>query len=143
MRLEQVLARWARTSAAARRAPASAPSPSQSPVAGRWTNEYGSVADITVDGDRIRGTYTTAVAGGTAPEPLAGPISGFVRGDVVAFSVLWPPYMHSITSWVGQVVDVDGEPQLKTLWHLIVDIPDADEPSGLWATVHTGSDTFR
>mgnify|MGYP001551410563 FL=1 len=51
--------------------------------------------------------------------------------------------MRSITSWVGQVVEVNGAPELKTLWHLIVDIPDSDESTGLWTTVHTGADTFR
>jgi hypothetical protein len=70
-------------------------------------------------------------------------VTGFVRGDIIAFSVLWPPPMRSLTSWVGQVVDVAGAPVLKTLWHLIVDIPDADEPMSLWTTVHTRADTFR
>jgi hypothetical protein len=139
MTLEQVLARWARGLADAdtERPP---PRP-EALVAGRWTNEYGSVADISVDGDRLGGTYTSAVGGGDAS--LSGPISGFVRGDIVAFSVLWPAQLRSITSWVGQVVDVDGVSELKTLWKLIVDIPDADEASSLWATVHTGADTFR
>jgi hypothetical protein len=41
------------------------------------------------------------------------------------------------------VVEVHGAPELKTLWYLIVDIPDPDEAMGLWTTVHTGADTFR
>ncbi|AGU53050.1 avidin family protein [Variovorax paradoxus B4] len=135
MRLERVLAQWAGG------AMADNPQSPQGLVTGRWTNEYGSVADIAVDGDRVLGTYTSAV--GDDAGVLSGPISGFVRADIVAFAVLWPAHMRSITSWVGQVVDNDGVPELKTLWHLIVDLPDADEAAGLWTTVHTGADVFR
>lgn len=135
MSLEQVLAQWARatTTGAPSRMPVS--------VAGRWTNEYGSVAEIAIDGDRLLGSYTSAVGGNAGS--VRGPITGFVRGDIVAFSVLWPGYLRSVTSWVGQVVEVGGAPQLQTLWHLIVDIPDPDEARGLWTTIHTGADTFR
>ncbi|HEY0858759.1 MAG TPA: avidin/streptavidin family protein [Albitalea sp.] len=136
MRLEQVLARWAKKLPAR-----GARTPAPDPVSGRWTNEYGSVADLQVDGERVFGTYTSAV--GSSAGALSGPISGFVRGDIVAFSVLWPPHMRSITSWVGQVVEVNGAPELRALWHLVADIPDAEEAAGLWATVHAGADTFR
>ena len=108
MRLEQVLGQWAKgTSLSGGTQEAAGTS-----VAGRWTNEYGSVAEIAVDGDRITGTYTSAVGGATGP--MSGPINGFVRGDIVAFAVLWPVNMRSITSWVGQVVEVNGAPVLKT-----------------------------
>lgn len=137
MRLEQVLAQWAKKipipSVTQERAATS--------VAGRWINEYGSVAEIEVDGDRVSGTYTSAV--GSDSGALSGPIHGFVHGDIVAFAVLWPAHLRSITSWVGQVVEVNGAPELKTLWHLIGDIPDPDETRGLWTTVHAGADTFR
>ena len=69
--------------------------------------------------------------------------SGAVTAGSDAFSVLWPSHVRSITSWVGQVVEVNGAPELRTLWHLVADIPDADESTGLWATVHSGADTFR
>jgi len=29
------------------------------------------------------------------------------------------------------------------LWHLVVDIPDDNDKTALWATVHTGADAFR
>ena len=135
MRLEQVLAQWAGS------APTVTAQAANKVVSRRWTNEYGSVADISVDGDRILGNYTSTVGGGTGS--LSGPISGFARGDIVAFEVLWPAHLRSITSWVGQVVDVNGTPELRTLWHLIVDIPDSEEATGLWTTVHAGADTFR
>lgn len=136
MKLEQVLAQWAKN----RPAPAGARPMAPDQVSGRWTNEYGSVAELQVDGERVFGTYTSAVGGAGA---LSGPIIGFVSGDIVAFSVLWPSHVRSITSWVGQVVEVNGATELRTLWHLVADIPDADEATGLWATVHSGADTFR
>lgn len=71
MNLEQVLAQWVRGKS-------TSSGPSQTSVAGRWTNEYGSVAEITVDGDRVFDTYTSAVGGSIGS--LSGPISGFVRG---------------------------------------------------------------
>ncbi len=138
MTLELVLAQWAR-----RRTTPSEGAPlasARSRLSGRWTNEYGSVAEITVEGDRVSGTYSSATGG--AGGPLTGPLTGFVRGDVIAFSVLWPAPMRSITSWVGQVLDAPAGPELRTLWQLIVDIPDA-QAAGLWTTVHTGADTFR
>lgn len=137
MRLEQVLAQWAKGVSIS----SGTQEPAGTSMAGRWINEYGSVAEISVDGDRISGTYTSAV--GSPTGSMSGPINGFVRGDIVAFAVLWPVNMRSITSWVGQVVEVNGAPELKTLWHLIIDIPDADEATGLWTTVHTGADTFH
>jgi hypothetical protein len=133
MKLEDILARWTHLEAAA-----SGVTPSAL-LAGRWVNEHGSVAELTVEGDRIGGTFMTTVGS----VKLTGPISGFVRGDIVAFSVLWPESTHSLSAWVGQLVDHQGEPALKTSWHLVVDIPDAEEPAGQWATVLTGSDTFR
>jgi hypothetical protein len=134
MNLEQVLARWAREA----RPPASEEAPAASPVAGRWRNEWGSEVELVVDGARVSGTYTTA-----GDKPIAGPVTGWTSGDIVAFSVRWPTALRSITSWVGQVVDEAGAPVLKTLWHLVIDIADADEVAGLWATVQSGADTFR
>ncbi|HSO93121.1 MAG TPA: avidin/streptavidin family protein [Candidatus Dormibacteraeota bacterium] len=92
MRLEQVLAQWAKGISTA----SGAREPAVTSVVGRWTNEYGSVAEIGVEGDRLFGTYTSSVGGESGC--LSGPINGFVRGDIVGFAVLWPAYMRSITS---------------------------------------------
>lgn len=61
MRLEQVLAQWAKGASLS----GGTQEPARTSVAGRWTNEYGSVAEIIVDGDRVSGTYTSAVGGPT------------------------------------------------------------------------------
>jgi hypothetical protein len=135
MKLEEVLERWVRDQAG-RHAPHD-----ESMVAGRWTNEYGSVADLRLDGARVGGTFTSAPE--ATGRSLTGEVTGWATGDIVSFSVHWPGGAPSITSWVGQVVDEGGAPVLKTLWHMVVDIADADEASHLWATVLSGADTFR
>jgi hypothetical protein len=131
MNLEQVLARWARHEGEA---------PATNRLSGRWTNQYGSVAELAVDEGKVSGTFTSAVG---AEDGLVGEVVGHASGDIVAFSVRWPAHTRSLTSYVGQVVDDGGAPALRTLWHLIVDIPDEAEPTRLWTTIHSGADTFR
>ena len=74
---------------------------------------------------------------------VSGPIIGYVAGDVIAFSVLWPGTTPSITSWVGQLVTENGEQTLDTLWHLVVSVSDAQDPSSIWTTIHSGADSFK
>ena len=108
---------------------------------GRWVNELHSSMELTVRGTSVSGKYTSAVSGegGT----VSGPIIGYVAGDVIAFSVLWPGATPSITSWVGQLVTENGEQTLDTLWHLIVNASDAQDPNSIWTTIHAGADSFK
>lgn len=106
-------------------------------VAGKWVNEYQSTAEFVISGDAITGTYTSR-----AGDEITGPIKGYITGDILAFSVLWNTPAGSITSWVGQIVDVDGTETLKTLWQLVVNIPDDKEPKGLWTSIYAGADNF-
>lgn len=73
MRLEQVLAQWANGTSIASGTYETA----GTSVAGRWTNEYGSVAEICVDGDRVFGTYTSTVGAETGA--LAKALLGAVK----------------------------------------------------------------
>ena len=134
MRLEKVLAH-----VKAIRAPAGKPA-ATSPFNGKWTNQYGSTADITVRGSAVSGTYTSKVSSTGAS--LSGPIAGHAVEDTISFCVLWPTTPGSVTSWVGQIVDVDGVPTLKTLWHLVVNLPDPEEPTELWEAIYAGADEF-
>lgn len=107
---------------------------------GRWVNEYNSEAIFEVSGTAVSGRYTSPVS--DTGEEIQGPIVGVISGDIIAFSVSWPTPAGSITSWVGQIVREDGTDRLKTLWHLVVNIPDAAEKKGLWTTIHAGADDF-
>jgi uncharacterized protein (DUF2147 family) len=118
-----------------------APTPAPVNFAGKWKNQYGSTADIQVKGSEVSGTYTSLVS--STNKTISGPIRGYLSGDIIALTVLWPAKAGSITAWVGQVVDVKGTQTLKTLWHLVVNIPDADEKTGLWTSIYCGADDFR
>lgn len=108
---------------------------------GTWSNQYGSTMDLTVSGSSISGTYVSPVSGtGTT---VSGVLAGYVADDIIAFVVKWPTTPESCTTWVGQVVEVGGFQIIKTLWHLVRNVPDAEEPSKLWLSVLTGTDEFR
>src|ERR1700722_13638994 len=104
--------------------------------AARWQNEYGSIADFTINGSNVTGTYTSTVSG--TGNTISGPIVGQVSGDAIAFTVLWPTTAPSITSWVGQaIIDTDsGSESLQTLWHLVMDI--SEDPNEVWESVFAG-----
>jgi Avidin family len=106
--------------------------------AGDWHNQLGSTASFVVAGNILTGTYTSAVSGGGTP--VSGPISGYINGDLIAFSVNWPS--AAITAWVGQLVTDNAVDTIKTLWQMTTNVADADEPTGLWASVYAGADNF-
>ncbi len=109
--------------------------------AGTWRNQYGSTMDLAVTGSSISGTYTSPVSG--TGQTVSGPLVGYIADDVIAFVVKWPTTPESFTTWVGQVVESGGFESVKTLWHLVRNIPDANEAKGLWLSVLTGADEFR
>lgn len=108
---------------------------------GRWYNQMGSYMDIKLAGDEITAgsSYTskTSAGGGSVTSKK---MCGYVHGDLISFLVLWPG--GSQTAWTGQLVDDDANPRIKTLWHLVTEIPDADEPTKLWMSTFTGADEF-
>lgn len=112
-----------------------------SDFSGHWENQLGSTMELTVSGSGVTGTYTSvSSATGDKGGPITGPVKGYTAGDRIAFMVLWPK--GSMTAWTGQLVDVDGELRLKTLWHLVTEIPDASEPKFLWMSTFAGADDF-
>jgi hypothetical protein len=106
--------------------------------AGKWQNEYQSVADFKVNGSNVSGTYTSKVSG--SGKTVSGPIVGQLSGDVIAFTVLWPTDDPSITSWVGQVTNDGGAETLETLWHLVMNI--SEDPNDVWKSVLAGAHFF-
>jgi Avidin family len=105
---------------------------------GIWYNELGSQADFVIQGSDISGTYTSAVSG--SGSPISGIVTGFINGDLIAFSVLWPT--AAITSWVGQLNDNSGNEVIQTLWQMTVNVPELEEPTQLWASINAGADNF-
>lgn len=105
---------------------------------GDWHNQLGSSAHFDLQGNKLTGTYTSAVS--SQGTPVSGQISGYINGDLIAFSVLWPS--AAITSWVGQLVTDNGIETIKTLWQMTTNVPDANEPTELWASIYAGADNF-
>ena len=106
--------------------------------AGDWHNQLSSKAHFIVAGNILTGTYTSAVS--SAGTQISGPISGYINGDLIAFSVVWPS--AAITAWVGQLVTDNAVDTIKTLWQMTTNVPDANEPTGLWASIYAGADNF-
>jgi len=107
---------------------------------GHWKNELGSYMDLTVDGsNNVTGKYVSAVSGTGGPTPSTD-LRGTVTGDLIAFTVNWG---SAITTWAGHgVFDANNQPQILTLWHLVVSIADETDPQKQWETVMAGADTF-
>lgn len=107
---------------------------------GTWRNERGSELVITsVTGGLLRGTFQSAV--GRVDSSARFDLVGVVRGDVVGFSVDFGP-VGSVASWAGQVEERPGETRLVTQWHLVREVPDADEAQKLWSSTLSGADIF-
>ncbi|MEL7232768.1 MAG: avidin/streptavidin family protein, partial [Pseudomonadota bacterium] len=70
------------------------------------------------------------------------PLTGWIVGDVVGFSVRFDP-PGSITSWSGQISEDAEGPYLRTLWNLSRNVPDPEEPDRLWESVISGYAVFR
>jgi hypothetical protein len=110
---------------------------------GTWTNQLGSTMDLKVIGQVVSGKYTSKVSGNNGGGQVKGDLAGFAAEDLISVVVKWDIPSASMTTWVGQVIQEDGEEVLRTLWHLIRDIPDAEEKDEAWAAVLTGTDVFR
>lgn len=105
---------------------------------GLWRNQMLSTMDLTVTGKDVTGTYTSSSSSGGGP--VTGTIKGYASGDLISFLVLWPG--GSQTAWVGQAVGSDAAPTIRSLWHLVTNVPDASEPKELWTSIYAGADEF-
>src|ERR1700730_12101315 len=97
---------------------------------GHWKNELGSYMDVAIDPKNdISGTYVSAVSGTGGPTPSTE-LKGTVTGDLIVFTVNWG---EAITTWAGHgVFDSNNQPQILTLWHLVVSIADEPNPKNQW-----------
>jgi avidin family protein len=107
---------------------------------GAWQNQHASVMQLSVEADgRVTGTFATGVGCPTPAEHF--PVVGFVCGDLITFAVSFGTH-RSMTAWVGQHTVEGGVERIDTLWHMVVDIEDAEEAAWLWSGVRSGADTF-
>lgn len=111
-----------------------------SAFSGTWINERGSLVHLVPNNGLLSGYYRTNLG-----KPELGqrfPLTGFVDGDVITFSVNFSGF-GSMTSWTGQLsVDDQGE-YIRTLWHLTRDVDDDNEAAELWQSITAGASTFR
>ena len=107
---------------------------------GLWKNGLQSEMELSVNGNKVTGKYRANVG---APQPTEEfDLVGWATEDLITFTVNFGKY-GSLTAWVGQHTEVrPGEYEIRTLWHLAKDIPDADEHENLWAAVLAGANTF-
>ncbi len=107
---------------------------------GRWYNQHKSYMELRVDKQgRVTGEYTTMV--GAPGNEEVFPLVGHAADDQVSFAVNFGKY-GSLTAWVGQQTEVDGDATIVTFWHLTKNISDPQEPKNQWASILTGSDVF-
>lgn len=108
-------------------------------IPGSWQNQMGSTMQFTISAPILSGTYTSAQSGGGGP--VTGQLQGYVAGNLISFQVLWPS--GSITAWVGHLFQPSGsQPVIKTLWHLVTEIPNPSDPNDFWQSVLAGADEF-
>lgn len=106
--------------------------------AGSWCNQMGSTMELVVEGTSVTGSYES-LSKSEAP-PVVGEVKGYTTGDLISFVVLWG---GSITAWVGQMTDEDTDtPKIRTLWQMVTEVPDPDEPKYLWVSTYAGADDF-
>lgn len=109
------------------------------PLSGRWRNRLGSEMELQVSGDRLVGTYHTAV--GSPRREASFELAGYAIGDALAFCVDFRPH-GSVGSWTGhRTLDDDGE-RLMALWHLAGPV-DRPREADLWRGTLSGADEFR
>ena len=106
---------------------------------GHWVNELESYMDLTITGTTIKGKYVSAVSNSGAPLPPVD-LVGTISEDLISFTVNWG---RAITAWTGHgVYNDDGDPQILTLWQMVIGIADETNPKQQWKTLQAGSDTF-
>jgi hypothetical protein len=120
------------------------------PLDGIWYNELNSEMSLTVNedpsnGSIVSGTYTSKVGGAAGQYTLTG-ITDQGTGDPtpnIGFAVSWvnPNFgnSHSVTTWSGQLQEINGEEVITTFWLLTKEA----SPTDNWASTLIGQDTFR
>jgi hypothetical protein len=107
---------------------------------GLWINELGSNMDLVVDSNgNVTCKYQSAVTDNGGPTKWF-PLTGTISGDLISFTVNWGP---EITAWIGHgAFSEHSSPEILTLWQLVKNVPDIQDPETQWKTVMSGADSF-
>ena len=100
---------------------------------GTWKNELTSQMTLAQNGDKVAGTYESAVSGSHGK--TTGDLVGYADGSLLSFVVHWRDF-QAITTWVGEL-DAAGT-ALNTLWQMVKRVDPGDE----WASINAGADKF-
>jgi hypothetical protein len=107
---------------------------------GQWVNDRNSAVSFTEKEGLLSGYYQTAL--GQPDKSKKFPLTGFVEGDQITFTVNFKGY-GSLTSWTGQLTQDETGPYIRTLWNLTRDVPDEEEDAQLWNSITSGASDFR
>jgi len=108
---------------------------------GQWVNDRNSAVMFEVTDGLLSGHYQTAL--GQPDKSKKFPLTGFVEGDQITFTVNFKGY-GSLTSWTGQLTeDAEGDAYIRTLWNLTRDVPDDKEAEDMWNSITSGASDFR
>ena len=113
---------------------------SQDPFSGQWINDRNSAVSFTNNDGLLSGYYQTAL--GEPDKSKKFPLTGFVEGDQITFTVNFKGY-GSLTSWTGQLTEDENGPYIRTLWNLTRDVEDGLEDDDLWSSITSGASDFR
>jgi len=102
---------------------------------GTWENDLKSQVVLAQTGDKLIGTYTSAVSSGGST--TLGDLQGYVDGDLISFIVHWRSF-QAITAWVGQLDPQAPTQTINTLWQMTKQVAVGDE----WASINAGADCF-
>lgn len=107
---------------------------------GQWVNDRNSAVTFAEKDGLLTGFYQTAL--GQPETSTKFPLTGFVEGDQITFTVNFKGY-GSLTSWTGQLTeDASGKPYIRTLWNLTRDVLDENEPDDMWNSITSGASDF-
>ena len=107
---------------------------------GQWVNDRDSAVVFEVNDGLLSGHYQTAL--GQPDKSKKFPLTGFVEGDQITFTVNFKGY-GSMTSWTGQLTRDEKGDYIRTLWNLTRDVEDAAEDDNLWQSITSGASDFR
>ncbi|WP_084169061.1 avidin/streptavidin family protein [Hellea balneolensis] len=107
---------------------------------GQWVNDRDSAVTFDVTDGLLSGHYQTAL--GQPDKSKKFPLTGFVEGDQITFTVNFKGY-GSLTSWTGQLTADEQGDYIRTLWNLTRDVEDAAEDEDLWQSITSGASDFR